>query len=288
MATVFLGTTLGPITASFILKQTDSINNVLYMAFALFLLFELYVLLVLPESHDYKNHKMPKEAENQTFLQRINIFSALTILYRANSKHANRYALAILAGVQFFINMLALPPTLLYAMLKFGWTAYEGGLYISLSSCMRFLQMVLVLPLLSKLFHKSKASSNTDNKEAGAQVVMEPPSQVSSSSMETLSELVTEERSEQDIKHSILFDSWMLRTGCAFDTASFVVCALVTTSSGFAANTVLHSFAMLAIPSIRSLTTTLVNPSQVGEMLGAMAVLEAVSSKSTQGITWRN
>jgi hypothetical protein len=257
------------------------------MAFAIFLAFELYVLFILPESHDYENYKAPVEPENQTVWQRLNVFSALSILHRASSKHANRNALAILAGIQFLINMLSMPPSLLYAMLKFGWSAYEGGLFISLSSCVRFIQMIVVLPLLSKLFHKNKASFSTKEAEADIQVVLDPPQ--ASTSVETLSELAQNEgegvsaheapRSEQDIKHSILFDSWMMRTGCAFDTISFIVYALVTTSSGFAANTLLHSFSILSAPSIRSLMTTLVDPSQVGEMLGAMAVVEAVSSK---------
>lgn len=285
MATIFLGTTLGPMIASLLLKQTESIDNVFYMCFVVALAFQLYVLFILPESHDYKNHKAPVVAKNQTLLQRLNIFSALSILHRGSSKHTNRYALAILAGIQCLVNLIALPPTILYAMLKFGWTAYESGLFISLSSSIRFMQMVIVLPLLSKLFHKNRADRTSgEENDADIQIVLESTEiPHASSSIPTLSELSEandeETHNEKDIKHSILFDSWMLRSGFVFDTISFVVYALVTTSSGFAANTILHSFSMIAIPSIRSLMTTMVKPSQIGEMLGAMAVLDTVSSE---------
>lgn len=230
----------------------------------------------MPESNDISNYKVPAGQDKQSFLQRINIFSALQILYRASSEHASQYALPLMAAVQFLLYIVVMPPSFLYAMLQFGWTAYEGGLFFSLCAITRVIVMLAVLPILSKLFHRNKATlssaiSNTKD--------LTSPSSSSSTSIDSsIDERDT--RSKEDIRYAILFDSWMIRTGLTIETLCFISFGLVTTSIGFSMTGAAQSLAMLAAPSLRSLLTSLVDPSEIGELLGAMAVLEACGSKS--------
>jgi hypothetical protein len=55
--------------------------------------------------------------------------------------------------------------------------------------------------------------------------------------------------------------------GVAFDSKQFTAAGLV------------QSIGILAQPSIRSMLTTLVDPTEVGELLGAVAVVESFASK---------
>ncbi|KAI8971530.1 major facilitator superfamily domain-containing protein [Mycotypha africana] len=334
MASVFIGATVGPTVASSLMKRTNSIASVFYLVLTLNIFFELYVMLILPESKsaearrkstELAEEKKKKASTYDSILQRINIFSALGMLTRAPSspvasKYTHPYIMPIIAVIQFVIYMVALPPSLLYAMLQFGWTAYEGGLYISLAAFMRTLIMMLLLPFLSKLFHRNASSSIASGKLQGCAKgegivgggatttdVIPPEIPLAEEQQQSITcrmeastsqptyattlnddndshhkeedkdedDIKTDKRSEEDIKRTILFDAWMIRSGLTAETICYIVFGLVTTSAGFMATGALQSLSLLATPSIRSLTTTLVHPSEVGEMLGAMAVLEA-------------
>ncbi|KAL0145668.1 hypothetical protein V8B55DRAFT_1463983 [Mucor lusitanicus] len=244
LAVIYSGSSIGP-------PLTNSINSIFYMAFVVQMCLGLYIWLIVPESNDITSYEAPIGKEGKTFLQRINLFSALRVLYRGSSQHASPHALALVAGIQFLLFVVALPPILLYTMLQFGWTAYEGGLFVSLISFSRVIVMLALLPLLAKLFHKNRSSSATP--KSSATKPASSSSSVSSASIET--------RSNEEIKHAILFDAWMIRTGLSVETVCFVLFGL--------------SLAMLAGPSLRSLSTSLVAPSEIGELLGAVAVLEA-------------
>lgn len=282
MAAIFLGASIGPSIASFLLNETKSINSIFYMVFIIHFCIGLYIWLVMPESNDINNYKAPAGQDKQSFLQRINIFSALHILYRASSEHASQYALPLMAAVQFLIYIVVMPPSFLYAMLQFGWTAYEGGLFFSLCAFTKVIVMLAVLPILSKLFHKNKATLSPTSPSSAIEDTKEPTSPSSSSSTSIDSSIDKHDtRSKEDIRHAILFDSWMIRIGLTVETLCFLSFGLVTTSIGFSTTGAVQSFAMLAAPSLRSLLTSLVDPSEIGELLGAMAVLEACGSKSS-------
>ncbi|GAA5795438.1 hypothetical protein HPULCUR_000796 [Helicostylum pulchrum] len=279
LGALYLGTTIGPIAASLLIKKSGTIMSIFYMVFIMSVIFELYVYLVLPESHDFNQFK-PTIKKQESLLERLNIFSALRILFRTSSRHANRYALVIIAAISFLLAIIALPPTMLYAMLSFHWTAYEGGLYVSLASFARLIMLTLVLPFISKLFHKKSVS--VDESDAVIQpaiITTEFLEQESTTTTTTTTTTEDPERSDEEIHRTILFDVWMIRFGLTVEMISLVVLGLVTTSVGFTLTGMSQSLAALAQPSLRSLTTTLVSANEIGELLGAMAVLESCASK---------
>lgn len=266
VSALYLGAAIGPSAASLIIKQTGTIMSIFYVVLFINILFELFVFFILPESHDFEQFKQPPK-EQKSFFQRINIFSALHILVRTSSKHANQDTLLLVAGVTFLFSMVALPPTLLYAMLKFHWTAYEGGLFISLSSFCKLAMLVVFLPLISKLFHKDRAYVDT------IKIDLQEEEEEASTSQ------VVEEPSDSDIRHAILFDAWMIRTGLTAETICYIIFGLVTTSRGFTFAAILQSSAALSLPSLRSIMTKLVSSNEIGELMGAMAILESCASK---------
>lgn len=205
------------------------------MAILIHIGFFLYVTFVLPES---KEAGSDKEKPRQSLWERMNVFSAFAIFYRTPPQHANRWALLILAVIHLVITMLLMPPIILYGMLQFGWTAYEGGLFISLASFTRLLIIVCLVPIIVARWFSVK-----------------------------------------DIRRTILLDTWLIRAGLTAETVAMIAFGLATTSTAYTITGVLQGFAVLASPSVRSLATVLVDRSELGELWGAMATLEAFASK---------
>ncbi|KAL0135277.1 major facilitator superfamily domain-containing protein [Mucor lusitanicus] len=247
MATVFLGTSIGPTVASFLLNKTKSINSIFYMVFIIHFVIGLYFWLVMPESNDISQYNSEsKQQGKQSFLQRINIFSALQILHRrSTSEHASQYALPLMAGVQFLLYIVMMPPSLLYAMLQF-----NGQL------------TKVVFSLVCVLLLASNKATTTSTPSSS------PPTSPATSAIKVEEE---EPASPSSSTSSAIVDTRRL----TIETVCFVAFGLVTTSVGFSITGATQSFALLAAPSLRSLLTSLVDPTEIGELLGAMAVLEA-------------
>lgn len=244
MASLFIGSAIGPFISSFIIKRTSSIIPIFYIALVVDILNVCYTLFVLPESNE-----SPTEQPQRGLCERLNVFSALKILVKDRPRlHVTRYALPCLALAEFLLTLVKRPPTLLYAMLKFHWTAYEGSLYYTCTSILKLTMMIGVLPLLSRLFQKKCPRAHRMHHE-------------------------------KRFKNSVPFDLWMIRVGIGMDALCLLLSGLATNVVLFTTAGMLQSFSMLAQPSIRGLLTTLVNPNQVGELLGAVAILDSISSK---------
>ncbi|KAI7895114.1 uncharacterized protein EV154DRAFT_413690 [Mucor mucedo] len=167
---------------------------------------------------------------------KLNIFSALDILLNKKPlPHMKRYTLPFIALSEFLLTLVKRPPLLLYAMLKFNWTAYEGSVFYTYASLMRLFIMIGVLPLLTKVFVRPRASS------------------------------------------ALSFDIWMVRGGIGMDAICLALSGLASNVTLFVLAGMLQSVSMLAQPSIRSLLTNLVEPNKVGELLGAMAILDSIA-----------
>ncbi|CAO3632122.1 unnamed protein product [Cunninghamella blakesleeana] len=251
------GVTLGPTVASLLIAKTGKITSVFYLALVIYSLFFLYSSFYLPESLDQATMEKAKLDYNTkpkpTILQKINIFSALNVIIRTKPKHINRHALPILAAVQCTIQAVTQPPVLLYAMLSFHWTAYESGFFLSVASGLRLVVIVVVLPFLIARYQafvqKNQNQSNMSD----------------------------EEIEEDKAYHRILFNIWMTRLGLSIEGTGFILMALATSSLSFAFFGSIQAFAILAQPTIRSLYSTLVDPSEIGTLLGSQALLESVT-----------
>lgn len=212
----------------------------------------MYTQYFVPESNKrVVDGQVTVTKKAKGFWERLNIFSALRILFRNPPLHMTKYALPCIALAEFLLTLVKRPPTLLYAMLKFKWTAYEGSIYYTFASLLRLSMMIGVLPLLSKIFIKKQPQA-------------------------TDSTLTPEEKK---LKNSITFDIWMVRIGIGIDAISLTLAGLATNVTLFVLAGMLQSFSVLAQPSIRSLVANLAETERVGELLGAVAILDSVGSK---------
>ncbi|KAI8977915.1 major facilitator superfamily domain-containing protein [Pilobolus umbonatus] len=268
IAITYLGASLGPSAASLLIKKTGSIEYLFYGSALISLVFECYIFFVLPESHNFKDFK-ERDAQRMGLLQSINVLSALQILNRKKSKHANKLALPLIAGSQFLLTICMLPPIILYAMLQFGWTSYEGGFFISLTSFTRWMAVAVLLPVMSKLYYRNKNISPINH---------DPDSRIDISPSPDMNNKCAVQQQERTY-HSIVFDMGLIRFGLIAETVCLFLLGLVNDSFSFTAVGVLQSLSALALPSFRSMLTTLVDPSEVGELFGAVAIIESFGSK---------
>lgn len=203
----------------------------------------LYAQFFIPESNTFailqRTGQITLPPPPKTSLwAKLNIFSALEILLKKRPlPHMKRYTLPFIALSEFLLTLVKRPPLLLYAMLKFNWTAYEGSVFYTYTSLMRLFIMIGILPLLTKIFLRhSKVSP-------------------------------------------LSFDIWMVRSGIGMDAVCLALSGLASNVTLFILAGMLQSVSMLAQPSIRSLLTNLVEPNKVGELLGAMAILDSIGSE---------
>lgn len=245
MATLFIGSSIGPLVGSFILKHTGNIVYIFYLAFIVDLLNVIYTFFFLVESNPHHGITVPNKPIG--FWKSLNIISALDILFKTKSAHLTSQALIFIALTEFLLTLVKRPPILLYAMLQFKWTAYEGSLYFTVASFTRLAIVIVVLPLLLRMFTKKCPRST---------VVL---------------------NKEKTYKSTVTFDIWMVRIGIGIDACCLVLAGLATNATLFAAAGILQSVSMLSQPSIRCLLTTSVDPKQVGELMGAIAILDSIA-----------
>ncbi|CEP17865.1 hypothetical protein [Parasitella parasitica] len=252
MASLFIGSAIGPFVSSLVLKHTGSIVHVFYIAFIVDAINVTYTAFLLPESNQFVDRCQQEIRTDKRIVglcSSLNIFSALKILFENQPIQLTRYALPCIALAEFLLTLVKRPPTLLYAMLKFKWTAYEGSLYYTCTSLLKLTMMIGILPLLSKLFKKKCPKVH-----------------------------ITPADQKKIFNNSTLFDIWMVRIGIGIDALCLALAGLASNVVFFTAAGMLQSVSMLAQPSIRGLLTTCVKPTQVGELLGAIAILDSIAS----------
>ncbi|KAI9254481.1 major facilitator superfamily domain-containing protein [Phascolomyces articulosus] len=231
MASMLCGVMVGANASSIIIKATNgNLMSPLYMGCSI-LIFVMIFFAVIPESE----HDTTQQHKQKPFLDQINVYKSIQQLIAIKPIHGRRYTLPLIALAQFLMAVMAMPPILLYAMLEFGWTAYEGGYYISFMSFLRFLQMMVIFPLLTKLFMKSGEVAQWK------------------------------------------FNIWVARVGAFFEVVVMFGIAVSSNAPEFMLATIIGSFSILGQPAIRTLLTTTVAPEDVGQVLSAMAVLDALA-----------
>ncbi|KAG0285677.1 hypothetical protein BGZ96_010114 [Linnemannia gamsii] len=97
--------------------------------------------------------------------------------------------------------------------------------------------------------------------------------QPSSSTTDTVP-LRTNEEKFSDMK----FDTWMIRLGFAINSITYIGYGLATETWMFYLATALHASCVIASPSLKSLLTSLVEPSQFGAALGALQVIDSIAA----------
>ncbi|KAF9572295.1 hypothetical protein EC968_010086 [Mortierella alpina] len=85
-------------------------------------------------------------------------------------------------------------------------------------------------------------------------------------------------KSQQQTFSDMKFDTWMIRLGFAINSITYIGYGLASKTWMFYLATSLHSICIIATPSIKSLLTHLVEPSQFGAALGALQVVDSIAA----------
>lgn len=201
-----------------------------------------FATYAIPESNKHQEHS---KSTAPSVWQQLNMFRSVKTLFSFQSPlPVSKYALPLMASVSFLNTVVIMPPILLYAMLEYHWTAYEGGLLIGIMSFAKLIITTVVLPILNKLI---------------------------------ITRGITNEAQRAD--RLLRFNIWMVRIGCAFMALELFAIGLARTASEMLVAILIGSFSMLGQPSGRALLTTLVDPADVGKVLGAVATVDTVGSK---------
>ncbi|CAG8486604.1 15687_t:CDS:2 [Acaulospora colombiana] len=216
----------------------------------------------------------------------LNIFTSLSILLPDNSKGASRdieglgkdrasssygkYSLLLFTGigVLLFAALMGVQQIfLLYTSYVFKWSLIEQGYVIVFIGFLRAVVLLLIYPTIVRLFKKrSKKEDNINNNDDDRDVVRNS------------SPTVLDEFNDKELMKEMLFEIWMIRIGLAIDTVSYLFRGLAASSEMFVTAYAFGCLGAISSPSIRSLLTGLVPPSQVGQLLGAVGVLESIVS----------
>ncbi|KAG0056151.1 hypothetical protein BGZ83_006246 [Gryganskiella cystojenkinii] len=84
----------------------------------------------------------------------------------------------------------------------------------------------------------------------------------------------TKEQTFSDMK----FDTWMIRLGFAINSITYLGYGLAKVGWVFYLAVALHALSIVSSPSLKSLLTNLVEPSQFGAVLGAIQVVDSISA----------
>ncbi|KAG0374222.1 hypothetical protein BGX24_010665 [Mortierella sp. AD032] len=85
-------------------------------------------------------------------------------------------------------------------------------------------------------------------------------------------------RSKEQAFSDMKFDTWMIRLGFAINSITYVGYGLARESWHFYLATALHAASIIASPSLKSLLTSVVEPSQFGAVLGALQVVDSIAA----------
>ncbi|KAF9301983.1 hypothetical protein BGZ74_006020 [Mortierella antarctica] len=84
-------------------------------------------------------------------------------------------------------------------------------------------------------------------------------------------------RSAAHVRADMRFDIWMIRVGFVISSTTYVGLGLATKGWMFYVWSALHAMAIIGTPSLKSLLTNLVEPSEFGAVLGAVQVVDSIS-----------
>ncbi|KAF9353096.1 hypothetical protein BGX26_009117 [Mortierella sp. AD094] len=396
-AGLFMGLAIGPYLGGSIVRVTGTFLTIIYIDICAALISLLLLIVVMPESiprkqpahirnlyeqvtkSDQKQQDDSKKPQEHVpwhshLLQSLRFF-------KPNGHNTN----LILLGAISFLQMLALKGTfsvlILYTNLIFQWTEYEDGILFSLSSMVRLLSLLILLPIFVHVYHKLTKKNNSksattatapnpqsapyskvgsysknrndndnyksttnsrrpyggpnNNDEGPLDIFSNHPDQVMvgglsdpnvASSLEHLGEaalnLSDDEESFQECRRrqstadstvtwssdrtrlptspssptagkkvpsnsaaqskeqklsDLKLDTWIIRVGYAINSLTYIGYGLSTKDWHFYLWSALHATSIISAPSLKSLLTSFVEPSQFGAALGAIQIIDSIA-----------
>jgi MFS family permease len=264
-ACLFAGIAIGPALSGYIIEarqkyvgHTEAVLFVFYIALAAHLMFIACLAFLIPESltqarqeaarqrHKEDLEKLGPAADWINQLRHLNLFKPLEILWPTGpgSSSAVRWNLALLAAtdtIMFSVAMGAMGVLLVYTRRQFGWHELETGRFASIVNASRVFALLVILPLLTRIFRGKNGHTLTRN------------------------------------SGSDLFDLSIIRIAIFFDMMGYLGFILARKGELFALSGALAAVGGIGNPTLGAALTKHVPQDKVGQLLGATGLLHAIA-----------
>jgi MFS family permease len=262
-ACLFTGIAAGPVVAGYVIDarakhvgKTEAVLFIFYLALACHIIFIMFLVFVIPESLSKTRQESAREKHREererlgpasdwiNQVRSINLFAPLKILWPTGpgTSSALRWNLLLLAAVDtimFGVAMGAMGVVVVYVRSEFNWKELESGRFVSIVNSSRVLALLVVLPIITRLFRGRKGTKNQRN------------------------------------SGSDLFDLSIIRVAVFFDMLGFLGYALAKDGSMFILSGAIAGIGSFGSPLLGSSLTKHVPPDRVGQLLGATGLLHA-------------
>ncbi|RCI09724.1 hypothetical protein L249_4118 [Ophiocordyceps polyrhachis-furcata BCC 54312] len=267
-ACLFMGLACGPLLSGYFVKWTGSLLSMFYVAIGCHAFFVLFVGLVMPESLSIKRQmaarikwqraKEVAAARGSSLLsmvKRSNPFAPLQMLWPTGWGTSTRLRLnlvtlaicdAIFLGAAFAVG----PVLMLYGEFMFQWGNFETSRFISILSLTRVVVLMGILPLINYAIRVRPAARR--HKQLGTAPV--------------------EKNAGAD-----RLDIWILRVALFCEVVGCVGYTLSRDQELFVASGMMTALGGLGSATTQAAVTKHVPPERVGQMLGAIGMLHALS-----------
>ncbi|CAI2162721.1 3579_t:CDS:2 [Funneliformis geosporum] len=296
---MYIGIALGPMIGGWIVGITKNILSVFYVMFVIYFMIFLFFIFILPESltaeRSLANSTNYQEGlrskgngnEKRSWINRFvsfvhGIFEPLSIFLTSetNQRQANDHVdkIPIIASKRSLLSLIIINILLsiamngmqsiflLYTTLVFKWSLLEQGYVLFMMGATRVFVLFVLFPTLSSKFKRSFRLKNNDDHVDN----------IVDNERILIIEDFHNKGEEIQMRKELVFEVWIIRLALLIDAFVYIAFGLTKSSFVFYGVTATASLAAVANPILRSLQTNLVAPSKIGQLLGAIGVLDSI------------
>lgn len=290
---LFSGLAFGPLIAAYFVRWTGQLLSVFYVTLGCHVFFIIFILFVIPESVSKRRQLLAREKHKLAEEERNRKLKALAFAYQTSGEDSNSFSKVFLSGpkashfvasVRYtnplaplkalipkgpdntrvrrnlvllaLIDMIILGAamssgqvTLLYSEYQFHWGNFETSRFISLISMFRVFALIGVFPVVNYIFRIRPASRR--RRESGA--------------------IVEKNAGADDL------DVWILRVAILSDVIGITGYVFARSEALFTLFGIITAFGGLGSATIQAALSKHVSAERVGELLGAIGLLHALS-----------
>ncbi|KAI9711997.1 MAG: hypothetical protein M1820_001705 [Bogoriella megaspora] len=252
---LFTGIAVGPILAGLMIKATETVTIVFWIAVSVHLFFAFFVILIVPESLSKARQYAAREKYQLSLshsgprfalLRTANLFEPLKILWPTGpgttlAVRSNLVLLAAIDTIMFGVAMGSMSVVTYYTEYQFGWGNYEASRFISIVNSSRVISLLVVLPIITRIFRG--AGKSTTQKNTG----------------------------------SDNFELNTIRIAVLFDTLGYLGYTLVRKPELMILSGAVTAIGAIGSPTLQAALTKHVPRDKTGQLLGASGLLHALA-----------
>lgn len=261
----YAGIAAGPVLSGYLIKVTNNMITMFYLALGCHIFFVLMLIFAIPESVPKSRQlRTRQEHHERAFGQQtltwfaklrfLNILQPLVILYGSSVSTSVRRNLILLSStdtIVFGLGMGASTIVLLYSNYMFGWDTWGQSQFTSIVNSCRVSSLLVILPIVTHWYRKRQARRSHIH-----------------SQMET--------GNDNEPKGTDTFELTIIRIAIFADMIGFLSYAISPTGGLFTLAGAITSVGGTASPTMQAALTKHVPKENVGQLLGAMGLLHSL------------